>query len=89
MRKISIVTQALRRPALSGPLTAVLIALISYKRISSCFSSAYVEMLSTCEVLEALKRLETLTPLSCFPNFPRAQYLDIRTLTHELIVIVN
>ena len=42
----------------------------------------------------ALKRLElhsaapraTLTPLSCSPNFPRAQYLDIRTLTHELIV---
>ena len=28
----------------------------------------------------------TLTPLSCFPNFPRAQYIDIRTLTHELIV---
>ena len=27
-----------------------------------------------------------LTPLSCSPNFPRAQYLDIRTLTHELIV---
>ena len=28
----------------------------------------------------------TLTPLSCSLNFPRAQYLDIRTLTHELIV---
>ena len=28
----------------------------------------------------------TLTPLSCSPNFPRAEYLDIRTLTHELIV---
>ena len=28
----------------------------------------------------------TLTPLSCSPNFPRAQYLDIRTQTHELIV---
>ena len=27
-----------------------------------------------------------LTPLLCCPNFPRAQYLDIRTLTHELIV---
>ena len=42
----------------------------------------------------SLKRLElhsaapraTLTPLSCSPNFPRAQYFDIRTLTHELIV---
>ena len=45
-------------------------------------------------VWRALKRLElfsaapraTLTPLSCSLNFPRAQYLDIRTLTHELIV---
>ena len=48
------------------------------------------------EVWRALKRLElhsaapraTLTPLSCSPNFPRAQYLDKRTLTHELIVKV-
>ena len=54
----------------------------------------YVEILSTWEVWRALKRLEllsaatraTLTPLSCSQNFPRAQYLDIRTLTHELIV---
>ena len=52
------------------------------------------DILSTWEVWTALKRLElqsaappaTLTPLSCSPNFPRAQYLDIRTLTHELIV---
>ena len=31
-------------------------------------------------------RVRTLTPLSrsCSPNFPRAQYLDIRTLTHGL-----
>ena len=28
----------------------------------------------------------TLTPLSYSPNFPRAQYLDIRMMTHELIV---
>ena len=28
----------------------------------------------------------TLTPLLCSPNFPQAQYLDIRTLTYELIV---
>ena len=28
----------------------------------------------------------TLMPLSCSPNFPRAQYLDICTLTHEPIV---
>ena len=53
----------------------------------------YVRILSPWEVWTALKRLEllsaapraTLTPLSCFPNFPRAQYLDILTLTHELI----
>ena len=50
--------------------------------------------MSTWEFWRALKRLElhsaapraTLTPLSCSPNFPRVQYLDIRTLTHELIV---
>ena len=67
---------------------------LCYKTISSCRSCAYVEILSTWEVGRALKRLElhsaapraTLTPLSCSPNFPRAQYLDIRTLMHELIV---
>ena len=67
---------------------------LCYKTISSCCSCAYVEILSTWEVGRALKRLElhsaapraTLTPLSCSPNFPRAQYLDIRTLMHELIV---
>ena len=49
---------------------------------------------NTLEVRRTLKRLElhsaapraTLTPLSCSPNFPCAQYLDIRMLTHELIV---
>ena len=53
-------------------------------------SACSIEIWST----QALKRLElheaqpsaTLTPLSSSPNFPRAQYLDIRTLTHELIV---
>ena len=67
---------------------------LCYKTISSCCSCAYVEILSTWEVWRALKRLElhsaapraTLTPLSCSPNFPRAQYLDIRTLMHELII---
>ena len=46
-----------------------------------------------CREIEHLGSLEstqearaTLTPLSCSPNFPRAQYLDIRTLAHELIV---
>ena len=34
-----------------------------------------------------LKRLELLSaaPLLCSPNFPRAQYLDMRTLTRELM----
>ena len=44
--------------------------------------------------LETLKKLEllsatpqaTLTHLSCSPNFPRASYLDERTLTYEPIV---
>ena len=41
-------------------------------------------LLKKLELHEAVPRA-TLTPLSCSPNFPRAQYLDIRTLTHELI----
>ena len=69
-------------------------AQILYKTISSCCSCAYVEILSTWEVWRALKRLElysaapraTVTPLSCSPNFPRAQYLEIRTPMYELIV---
>ena len=28
----------------------------------------------------------TLMPLSCSPNFPHTQYLDIQMLMHELIV---
>ena len=50
-----------------------------------------------CQDIEYLGSLEstqkarvalgtTLTPLSCSPHFPRAQYQDIRTLMHELIV---
>ena len=52
--------------------------------------------LCVCRDIEHLGSLEStqearvargaLTPLSCSPNFPRAQYLDKRTLTHELIV---
>ena len=52
-------------------------------------------MLQQC-VFEHLGSLEStqkasvaraaLTPLLCSPNFPRAQYLDILTLTHELVV---
>ena len=30
--------------------------------------------------------MQLLRLFPCFPNFQRAQYLDIRTLTHELIV---
>ena len=37
------------------------------------------------ELLSAAPRA-TLMPLSCSASFLRAQYLDIRTLTHELIV---
>ena len=49
-----------------------------------------IELLGSLEsTQEARVALEapraTLTPLSCSPNFPRAQYLDIRTLIHELI----
>ena len=54
----------------------------------------YVEILSTWAVWRALKRLElheaqpsaTHMPLLCSPNFPCAQYFDICTLIHELIV---
>ena len=38
------------------------------------------------EHLGSLGNTQEATPLSCSPNFPRAQYLDIRTLPHELIV---
>ena len=41
---------------------------------------------STQEARVALGFASTLTPLSCSPNFPHAQYFDIRTLAHELIV---
>ena len=37
------------------------------------------------ELLSATPRA-TLAPLSCSANFPSAQYLDIHTLKHELIV---
>ena len=63
---------------------------LCYKTITSCLSPAYVEISSPWEVRRALKKLEllsaapraTLTPLSSSPNFPRAQYLDILTLTY-------
>ena len=46
-----------------------------------------MRQLSVCRDIEYLGSLKsTLTALSCPPNFPRAQYLDIRTLTLELIV---
>ena len=37
-----------------------------------------------CQDLEHLGSLKSTQ--ECSLNFPRAQYLDIRTLTHELIV---
>ena len=52
-----------------------------------------------CRDIEHLGSLEStqearvvrgaLTPLSYSPNLPRAQYLDTRTLTHELIFWKN
>ena len=68
-----------------------------YKTIGSYVSCAFIEIWSTWEVWRALKKLEllsatpraTLTHLSCSPNFPRASYLDERTLTYEPIVNYN
>ena len=68
-----------------------------YKTIGSCVSCAFIEIWSTWEVWRALKKLEllsvtpraTLMHLSCSPNFPRASYLDERTLTYEPIVNSN
>ena len=42
--------------------------------------------LSRYEAFESITYESTLTHLSCFPNFPRASYLDERTLTYEPIV---
>ena len=42
-------------------------------------------ILKKLELLSATPRA-TLTHLSCSPNFPRASYLDERTLTYEPIV---
>ena len=65
-----------------------------YKTIGSYVSCTFIEVWSTWEVWRALKKLEllaatlraTLIHLSCSPNFPRASYLDERTLTYEPIV---
>ena len=45
--------------------------------------------LSVCRDIEHLGSLESNqeSPLSCSPNFQHAQYLDIHTLTNELIVL--
>ena len=45
-----------------------------------------IEHLGSLESTQEARVARGVTPLSCSPNFPRAQYLDIRTLTHELIV---
>ena len=36
--------------------------------------------------LESTQEARVAAHLSCSPNFPRASYLDERTLTHESIV---
>ena len=41
---------------------------------------------SRYEAFESITNESTLTHLSSFPNFPRASYLDERTLTYETIV---
>ena len=45
-----------------------------------------IEHLGSLESTQKARVAKLLTPLSCCPNFLRAQHLDIRTLTHELIV---
>ena len=68
-----------------------------YNTIGSYVSCVFIEIWSTWEVWRALKKLEllsatpwaTLMRLSCSPNFPRASYLDERTLTYEPIVKEN
>ena len=45
-----------------------------------------IERLGSLESTQEAAPSATLTPLPCSPNSPRAQYLDIRTLAHELIV---
>ena len=44
--------------------------------------------LCLCRDIDHLGSLESTQAarLTCSLNFPRAQYLDMRTLTHELIV---
>lgn len=55
-----------------------------YKTIGSYVSCAFIKTWSTWEAWRALKKLGL--HLSCSPNFPRASYLDERTLTYEPIV---
>ena len=62
---------------------------LALKWLRRIFASRDIEHLGSLErrlELHSAAPRATLTPLSCSPNFPRAQYLDIRTLTHELIV---
>ena len=53
----------------------------SYWYICNC-----VEIWSLSERMDITAPGATITPLSCSPNLSCAQYLDIRTLTHELIL---
>ena len=53
--------------------------------LQQCVCRDIEHLRSLASTQEAAPRA-TLMPLSCSPNFPRAQYLDLRTLTHELIV---
>ena len=52
---------------------------------NSIARACFIEALKKLELLSATPRA-TLKHLSCSPNFPRASYLDERTLTYEPIV---
>ena len=69
---------------------SVVVVVISTSFVGYGVRSFFAKLFSlnnnfSLELLSAVPRA-TLTPLSCTPNFPRAQYLDIRTPMHELIV---
>ena len=59
------------------------------KKLSKKRTKNYLEKKTQeARVVSATLRA-TLTRLSCSPNFPRASYLDERTLTYEPIVSAN
>jgi len=51
-----------------------------------CRDIEHLESLESTQEARVAASRATLMPLSCSPNFPRAQYLNTRMLTHELIL---